>query len=640
MRSRRAKRRGAVAGILTIAAGLLVSTPTFAVDRLVPDLRADVNRDGRVSLSGNGDDIGEETQTKERGAIFLPNLDDDQRRCRVSQEDMDALGTEVDRTLAACHDAADSVVNGPEDLADLARMKIGAQPGLSKTASGRLALNPGEENYVRIFIRRDGNFVPLLPETDGELSVAQLRSGVELAVEGRDVIRDPARWDGTVTVTLTVEDRGRQGTDRVQLKVAPMLLQNDLQKATTVFAAQPNTGPGFPVEGESVSTGRADVPGEWELFAYSLVNAAEEAQLPRSATRFIKGTQQWWKDMWWQDIFEPATVSMPAPNGAQAMRIAIRSANLWELAKPDGTVVRTLRPAGRMVFRDLRGPGVGVVQEFTDQSRPFRDDLLNMGGNIESLPAYGTYPHGRVVYGSHPGRKPDQAFVRMFESQGYQPPIVIDTSWLMVGHADETMHVVPAKNSLGWTLMVADPRLAARTLKQAQEQGAGNVKLFADTRSPEKPSVNEVLKDSELMTHNEAAAKHIDEQISVMLAETGLRSTDLIPVPVLFEKARESKDMHGYRAVTPGIPNGLSLTAKHFAAPDPHGPVVNGRDLFKAATETALAKTGVNVHWVEDFFWAHLGGGEVHCATNAWRDTSSTDRWWAGAQLMGNRPRR
>jgi protein-arginine deiminase len=31
---------------------------------------------------------------------------------------------------------------------------------------------------------------------------------------------------------------------------------------------------------------------------------------------------------------------------------------------------------------------------------------------------------------------------------------------------------------------------------------------------------------------------------------------------------------------------------------------------------------------VENFFWSHLGGGEVHCATNELRDTRSTDRWW------------
>ncbi|QNE19767.1 hypothetical protein F1D05_19895 [Kribbella qitaiheensis] len=37
----------------------------------------------------------------------------------------------------------------------------------------------------------------------------------------------------------------------------------------------------------------------------------------------------------------------------------------------------------------------------------------------------------------------------------------------------------------------------------------------------------------------------------------------------------------------------------------------------------------LRVHWVEDYFWAHLAGGEVHCATNALRDTKTTDTWLA-----------
>ncbi|NEA36442.1 protein-arginine deiminase family protein [Streptomyces sp. SID13031] len=96
--------------------------------------------------------------------------------------------------------------------------------------------------------------------------------------------------------------------------------------------------------------------------------------------------------------------------------------------------------------------------------------------------------------------------------------------------------------------------------------------------------------------------------------------------------AAQHLSFHGWRSLlrasTPGLVNGLSLTGRDFAAPDPHGPKVGGRDIFGQATERALGRNGVRVYWVEDFFWAHLGGGEVHCATNALRDTRSTDSWW------------
>ncbi|RZS43462.1 protein-arginine deiminase (PAD) [Herbihabitans rhizosphaerae] len=36
----------------------------------------------------------------------------------------------------------------------------------------------------------------------------------------------------------------------------------------------------------------------------------------------------------------------------------------------------------------------------------------------------------------------------------------------------------------------------------------------------------------------------------------------------------------------------------------------------------------MRIHWVEDFAWAHQGGGEVHCTTNAFRDISADRSWW------------
>lgn len=125
-------------------------------------------------------------------------------------------------------------------------------------------------------------------------------------------------------------------------------------------------------------------------------------------------------------------------------------------------------------------------------------------------------------------------------------------------------------------------------------------------------SIDEVLADQKLMADNEEAARHIDDQLAVLLAETGLRADELVRVPVLFTKPAE---LGLFIAATPGIANGLSIDAHTFAAPDPHGPVVAGVDIFKAATVVP----GVRIRWVEDIGWAHRGGGEVHCTTNAWR---------------------
>ncbi len=591
------------------AATLLASSPVVIAWGAGPSARgdgltADANRDGRLTAA---DEPAEDRWTDGRGAIFLPNLDDDERRCKVDPADLEKAGAEVDQKLAACNDATDDRINGPRDAADLAPLRINAFSNLSGGATGHLTIAPADK--ARVFA--DGKPV-------GTLTAADLRHGVRLRLEGRDVVRDPAKWDGQLSVTLTVTDRGRTITDVVRLRVAPLMLQNDLQRAETVLAAKPNKGPGWLGPESPYPEG---VPAEWSPFAKTLTQAARST---KAKLQFVQGTENGWKDLWLQDTSEPATASMPKLGGSQTMRILIRSGNVWEFPDENGKMVATPRPAGRLLYRDLRGPDVGIVQELSPVASDGLNDLLNMGGNLESLPPYAGYPHGRIVHGSGE-RHPDPAFIKMVTSQGYQPSVVIDTSWLMVGHADETTHVVRADNARGWTLAVADPRLAVKLLQDAQRGGAGGQKLFADTNSAEKPTIDGVLADSKGLTDNEDAAQQIDKQLAILLKATGLKPEELVRLPVLFER------VPGFgllRAMTPGLVNGLSLTGRDFAAPDPHGPKVGGRDIFRQATERALGANGVRVHWVEDFFWAHLAGGEVHCATNALRDTRSTDTWW------------
>jgi protein-arginine deiminase len=421
------------------------------------------------------------------------------------------------------------------------------------------------------------------------LSADELRRGVDLGVEATDVRRPD--WDGRVTVTLTSGGRSVSHS----LRVAPLMLQHDLQRATTVFAARPGDGPGAPEGWQWL--GDSWKPHDWESFSGGLESAG-------APMRYQTGTGTWWQDNWWQDFFEPAY----ARANGQTMRFAIRSANIWDVGD-----ARSPRPATRAVFRDLRGADVAVVQAMTDDGRGAVQDLRNATGNIESLPPYRGYPKGRMVYGSDPSGAltPDPSFIGLLTSQGQQPPVVIDTSWLLVGHADETTHVVRAESARGWTLMVADPRLAVSTLRSAQASGHGDAQF---TFGRDTSTIDEVLADQKAQADNEEAARHIDDQLSVLLAETGLGADELVRVPVLFTKP----DVVGmFMAATPGIPNGLSVDAQTFAAPDPHAPVVNGEDIFKTVTERALR--GVHVHWVEDVNWAHLGGGEVHCTTNAWR---------------------
>jgi protein-arginine deiminase len=70
------------------------------------------------------------------------------------------------------------------------------------------------------------------------------------------------------------------------------------------------------------------------------------------------------------------------------------------------------------------------------------------------------------------------------------------------------------------------------------------------------------------------------------------------------------------------------LADGHFAAPEPHGPVIGGVDIFKQQMIDAFAVHGITVHFVENWHLYHALGGEVHCGSNALRATPADVRWW------------
>ncbi|NEA37630.1 hypothetical protein G3I17_39270, partial [Streptomyces sp. SID13031] len=113
----------------------------------------------------------------------------------------------TDRDLAACNDAADNIVNGRDDATDLARFRTRPWAGAPASASGSITIPARDAHRIRLFVHRPGGTAPLGWEAVGpqtRLTAQELRRGVELGVEGIDVIRDAADWDGRTSVTLTV----------------------------------------------------------------------------------------------------------------------------------------------------------------------------------------------------------------------------------------------------------------------------------------------------------------------------------------------------------------------------------------------------------------------------------------------------
>lgn len=583
------------------AGGSAVSTKPL---RAVVDLRADVNRDGVAKLDDPADDADEDTWDRTHGAIFLANIDDDEDRCSALDDDGGFLS---DLDLPDCNDAADTIVNGADDEADLAPLRVAPWADAPEDASATITVPAAQENRVRIFARRNGAFEVVDATT--RFTAQELRAGLELGLEGRDILRDESRWDGVADVKLTVTGGTRDGvaveggTDVVRLRLAPVLTHHHLEKPVRAFVT--NAGD------QSSKAFRADLEA-----------AVTSAGVPEGLEAFSTD------DIWAQDFFETAYTSMPGKDGPHVMRIALRSANLYSDSKTS-----PLRRAGRVAFTRFRGRDSAGVQQFDLKSNPDMDSLNSMG-NFETIPPFAVgdekWPVGRILRGSIPKFHPDASFSRMLEAQRVQKPVLVDTSWLLVGHVDETLSFVKSATPRGWKLLVNDPSLARKMLEDAAEAGHGDVVMFDGLRWPTNKgtrpaavTISEVLDDSDVMGESAEAAVHIDDQLAVLREATQLADDEIIRVPFLHQS------VDGFSvAYQPGMVNGVYLSPTHFAAPKPFGPIIDGEDIFEKAFRDSLAGEGIEVTFIDDWDLYHVNDGEVHCGTNTSRETTGASTWW------------
>ncbi|WP_308315305.1 protein-arginine deiminase domain-containing protein [Streptomyces sp. ISL-100] len=624
--------------LTAIGAVLAPVSPVFAADPPRADLRADVNRDGRVDATGATDTAGEDSWSPRTGAVFLPNIDDDTKRCAVTGPNGRPL---PDAKLAACNDAADTKVNGSGDAADLARVRSVPMTDLPTTATGRLKVVAGG-NKTRVFVKRSSGWTWVTAGT--RLSAAELRSGLEFGVEGTDVIRDSAVWDGRAVIRLTVTSGGNSASDDVTLRVAPLLTHHHLQNAQQLMVTKVR--------------GSDDYARRQQAFVKGLAAEVRSAGINKPLLTFDK-----YDDIWAQDFVEPGYVSMAGPGGSrQAMRVMLRS------AQPD-------RAAGRELFEKLRGNGVGVVQ--VSGVRDSEEATLNSMGNLETIPPYThngrSFPAGRIIMGERKdsGSKPAKAMRTLLKSQGFQDPLLLDTSWLHVGHVDEFVQFLPADTPRGWKIAIADPEAGLRLLREAQAAGHGRTRMFSVPGSPGMPApketIDQALASRWLVSDNTMAAKRIKANLEVLQRETGATDAEVVRVPALYTRGTQEGERgermprltrmgagkvpdvvreygqqqelarHADRAgaapetvmtsaYVPGAVNGIVLGGGRYLAPRQWGPVIGGKDIFTSAVNTAYTGAGMKVSYLDDWYTYHLGQGEVHCGTNTLRDASGA--WW------------
>jgi len=623
----------------------LTALPTAAAADPPAALRGDANRDGIVDVTGDTDTADQRTATVAAGILVLPNVDDDAGRCPAELRRVTAAAFDT-AALAACHDGADTVVDGARDAADLAPLRVAPWPEAPDGATGEVSLTGPGAAHAHLF-RRDGNaWTPA-----GALTAADLRGGVELGLEANDVVRDPIAWDGRIAVRLTVRAGGGEAGDDLVARVAPVLFVPQTAAAERVFARAPLTDRQIAAEGAAArrqaqstarflrTTPRKDVPpflrryvGHVDRYLATAVRQrARVRATSRSLQRFDgrlraalgsvalqdRLTTSPDTGLFVQDDFESGYAAVPAPGGTQTMRVTVLATKAYGLRPIKPT--DALAAAVTWPWRTLRGPDAGVVAGGRN------NDEWDANGDLEATPPGPGAPRGRLLVGS-----PRPSFRTLLDAQEAQPRLSIDTSWLAVGHVDELFAFVPSDTARGWSLVVADPAGALKLLRtvprgeRVRTEVVGRSQLLDRESRPLPPQTVARLLAGPVVGQSERAARKVDAQLATVRRELGLTDADVVRVPVLFGTPFGEKDLIAW---TGNIVNGFAPGGRRYLAVAPHGPVRRGSDLFAAAAERALRAKGIGVTWVDTWTAPHSQLGELHCYTNALRALNGSP-WW------------
>ncbi|UCC32014.1 MAG: hypothetical protein JSU86_06990, partial [Phycisphaerales bacterium] len=487
-----------------------------------------------------------------------------------------------------------------------------------------------------------------LPEDDPshEVDLAALRAAdVSLWVEGLE-------FAGEVKLEMEVNDgTGSTCSDQIQLKVAPLILLGHLADPMRSYVSR---------IGESASEDPVEVVAESTAYTTQRFPGATPGGV---IDEIIGDALNGNVDRWAQDEFQIGFQEAPY-NG---MYVVLDS-------KRD----RELEPFPL----SLLGVDFGHVQI---SSLGVPRNSLDSFGNLEVSPpcvVQGTaYPLGRIYYGDGGvgGRQIDPKLRAFLARQQVQSPVTLNSDWLLVGHVDEFMSIVPNVYAThGWTVLLADPQLALDVL-EGDALVPGGVEPYLHIpryRDHDNKNVNppwEVDTVALLLGRplDSPQSEYIDGYnsstgpLATIVADLsgdisdafGLQSSDdVLPVPVLFNHIDDPRLGTGTLAITPDLANGASYS-NVYIAPDPflhtfdrdNPPVEEDlnsnfeldpgedsnqnqkldtyRDPFRVWLNQNMPGD-ISIEYIDDWYLYHLAYGEVHCSSNEQRAVPVSPKWW------------
>jgi protein-arginine deiminase len=496
----------------------------------------------------------------------------------------------------------DATQSGPDRLhpAEAGRVVVQIDHPLPPGSTLRLRLDAEATGRVSLFRRQDRQWASL--GAAGAWTV-DLEPGtqprLELGLAAHSFAH--AGWSGDFALAVALEagDGGKSAAREIPFRVAPFLLASALDPVEEVLVVENARTAGF---------------------VAALRPILQEIDLPLRTIQVPAGEAEEY-DLWPQDALEIGRVCAPRRQGIHqsvAVLTGLRALHDTMNCEPLDRAARALFGAQGAILVDAASPRADTR-------------WIDWYGNLEVSPPVTSrdgreFPWGRILTGQQDELTLHPDLMAFLEAQRLQvPPLVIDTSWLGIGHVDEVVSFIPARTRPGFRLLFPSISLARTVLEEAAAQGYARELAFAGHR--EQMTVEALL--------DEVVPGDENRQIEAILAGTrqqlceglGVEPAHFVELPALFREGL---------ALIPNCINSLIVNG-HAIVPDPEGPHVDGEDAFARAIRTALEAHGLRVHFLDVWDTYHWLGGEIHCGTNAVRRLSNP-AWWRTAPPPPARP--
>ncbi len=473
-------------------------------------------------------------------------------------------------------DFLDAGARGDDDLAllSLAELPVRGRQALVIELSGAVA-------DIRVWAAGE----ILLDEGTTEVRLESDEIPEALGIEFRDLLSE-----GELAVRRVRRDGEVVDEASVRLLASPLILNHHLQPSESSYGVR-GSFYGF---------------GNLEMIA-SIREAIGEALV-------VEPLQRYDFDPWVQDEFETATLT--APGG----RIDL--------------VIDSIRDRGLDPYPERVVAGEDSAVRTWGRGRyPTSQDAF---GNLEVSPPVTVngvrYPFGRIYWGRWNDLGVVEELAQTLRDQRVQDPFVIDVTFLCVGHADEFVTFVPDPEApKGFRMLVTDTGLGYELLEGLDP----DLRLSRYALGHGYATVGEILDDAPLRAINvDAQRDWIEPAVRRFEQELGVTEGDMVRIPGLFEEGPQGC-FGDLAALIPGTVNLLVHTGSAGEStlflPDPFlrpEGVGQGADPLIDYVNERLPASATPV-WVDNWDLYHLGGGEVHCGTNASR--TPTAQWWTDA---------